>query len=106
MRANQLRLWFASMAYVLMCTLRRIGLQHTQFAEASCGTIRLKLLKIRVLVRVSVRRVKFAMASSCPWQLEWALVHARLQRRLSAAPRNPAIKENTPPLTRPIPLAR
>src|SRR3954451_12723623 len=63
MRANQLRLWFASMAYVLMCALRRIGLPHTQFAEAACGTIRLKLLKLGALVRVSVRRVKFAMAS-------------------------------------------
>src|SRR3954470_19897539 len=68
MRANQLRLWFASMAYVLMCALRRIGLPHTQFAEATCGTIRLKLLKIGALVRVSVRRIKFAMASGCPWQ--------------------------------------
>ena len=79
MRANQLRLWFASMAYVLMCALRRIGLPHTQFAEAACGTIRLKLLKIGALVRISVRRVKFAMASGCPWQTEWALAHARLR---------------------------
>src|SRR5215210_1604150 len=46
MRANQLRLWFASMAYVLICALRRIGLAFTQFATATCGTIRLKLLKI------------------------------------------------------------
>jgi len=68
MRANQLRLWFASMAYVLLCALRRIGLQHTQFAKATCGTIRLKLLKIGALVRTSVRRVKIAMASSCPYQ--------------------------------------
>lgn len=45
MRANQLRLWFASLAYVLLCALRRIGLVHTQFASATCGTIRLKLLK-------------------------------------------------------------
>ncbi|WP_264818082.1 transposase, partial [Acidomonas methanolica] len=45
MRANQLRLWFASMAYVLLCAPRRIGLAHTQFATATCGTIRLKLLK-------------------------------------------------------------
>ena len=79
MRANQLRLWFASLAYVLICALRRIGLAHTQFAEASCGTIRLKLLKIGALVRISVRRVKFAMASGCPWQAEWALAHARLR---------------------------
>ena len=78
MRANQLRLWLASMAYVLICALRRIGLAHTQFAEAACGTIRLKLLKLGALVRVSVRRVKFAMASAYPWQREWALAHARL----------------------------
>jgi DDE family transposase len=68
MRANQLRLWFASMAYVLLCALRRIGLRHTLFAKATCGTIRLKLLKIGALVRTSVRRVKIAMASSCPYQ--------------------------------------
>jgi Transposase DDE domain group 1 len=80
MRANQLRLWFASMAYVLICALRRIGLAHTQFAEATCGTIRLKLLKVGALVRISVRRVKFAMASGCPWQPEWALAHARLRQ--------------------------
>ena len=72
MRANQLRLWFASMAYVLLCALRRIGLAHTQFAEATCGTIRLKLLKLGALVRISVRRIKLAMASACPWQNEFA----------------------------------
>ena len=44
MQANQLRLWLASMAYVLLCALRRIGLKHTQFADATCGTIRLRLL--------------------------------------------------------------
>ena len=79
MRANQLRLWFAAMAYVLLCALRRIGLAHTQFAEATCGTIRLKLLKLGALVRISVRRIKFAMASACPWQYEFALAHARLR---------------------------
>ena len=78
MRANQLRLWFASMAYVLLTALRRIGLKHTQFAQATCGSIRLKLLKIGALVRVSVRRIKFAMASAYPWQLEWALAHTFL----------------------------
>jgi hypothetical protein len=79
MRANQLRLWFASLAYLLLCALRRIGLAHTQFAQATCGTIRLKLLKIGALVTISVRRIRFAMASGCPWQNEWALVHARLR---------------------------
>jgi hypothetical protein len=78
MRANQLRLWFASMAYVLLCALRRIGLAHTQFADATCGTIRLKLLKLGALVRISVRRIKVAIASACPWQDEFALAHLRL----------------------------
>ena len=77
MRANQLRLWFASMAYVLLCALRRIGLAHTQFAQATCGTIRLKLLKLGALVRISVRRIKVAMASACPCQHEFSLAHAR-----------------------------
>jgi hypothetical protein len=79
MRANQLRLWLASLAYVLLCALRRIGLAHTQFADATCGTIRLKLLKIGALVRVSVRRITVAMASACPYQHEYALAHARLR---------------------------
>ncbi len=78
--ANQLRLWFASMAYVLLSELRRIALRHTQFADATCGTIRLKLLKIGALVRRSVRRVKFAMASGFPWQNEFALAYLYLQR--------------------------
>ena len=78
MRANQLRLWLASMAYVLLCALRRIALQHTQLAKATCGTIRLKLLKIGALVRTSVRRITFAMASGCPYQRDFALAHAAL----------------------------
>jgi hypothetical protein len=78
MRANQLRLWFASMAYVLMCALRRIGLKHTRLAEATCGTLRLTLLKIGARVLVSVRRIKLAMTSAHPWRDEWTLAHARL----------------------------
>src|SRR5579872_2089689 len=78
MRANQLRLWFASMAYVLLDALRRLGLQATKLANATCGSIRLKLLKIGALVRISVRRVKIAMASGHPWQRDWALAHATL----------------------------
>jgi Transposase DDE domain group 1 len=78
MRANQLRLWFASFAYVLVCALRRIALKPTQFAKANCATIRLKLLKIGALVRVSVRRIKLAMASSFPSQREYRIAHARL----------------------------
>jgi hypothetical protein len=83
MQANQLRLWLASMAYVLLCALRRIGLAYTQFAEATCGTIRLRLLKIGALVRVSVRRIKIAMASACPGQDAFALAHARLRNAIA-----------------------
>jgi hypothetical protein len=78
MRANQLRLWFASMAYVLLCALRRIGLAHTRFAQASCGSIRLALLKIGALITISVRRIKFAMASACPYQNDFRTAHALL----------------------------
>ncbi len=78
MRANQLRLWFASMAYVLISALRRIALHGTALARATCGSIRLKLLKVGALVRISVRRVKIAMASSHPWQRQWALAYHRL----------------------------
>ncbi len=78
MRANQLRLWLASFAYVLICALRRIALVHTRLADATCGTIRLKLLKIGAQVRISVRRIKVAMASACPYADEFALAHARI----------------------------
>jgi hypothetical protein len=78
MRANQLRLWFASFAYGLLCAIRRIGLAHTQFAEATCGTIRLKLLKLAGLVRISARRIRFALASACPYADEWRRAAARL----------------------------
>ena len=86
MRANQLRLWLASFAYVLLCALRRIGLAHTQFAEATCGMIRLKLLKIGALVTTSVRRIKIAMTSGCPWAQEWHLAAARLHRLARGSP--------------------
>jgi Transposase DDE domain group 1 len=78
MRANQLRLWFAGFAYVLVSGLRRIGLAGTEFAKATCGTIRLKLLKIGALVTISVRRVKVSFASACPAQVAFAVAHARL----------------------------
>ena len=80
MRANQLRLWFASMAYVLVTALRRLALAGTELASATCGSIRLKLLKIGALVTRSVRRVRIAMASSCPDATAFRLAHARLCR--------------------------
>jgi hypothetical protein len=78
MRANQLRLWFASFAYVLIDSLRRLGLRHSRLHNATCGTIRLKLLKLGARVTVSVRRIKVSIASAHPWQNEFALAHARI----------------------------
>lgn len=79
MRANQLRLWLSSMAYVLMSELRRVGLQGTEMARAQCSTIRTKLLKIGAIVKVSVRRVLIRCASGCPYRgiFEQALAHLR-----------------------------
>jgi hypothetical protein len=84
MRANQLRLWLHSMAYILLCATRRIGLHGTDLANTSCGTIRLKLLKIGALVRISVRRIKIAMASSCPAAPVWRIAAVRLNAAASA----------------------
>jgi len=67
MRANQLRLWFSSFAYVLMSELRRTGLKGTEMERAQSGTIRTKLMKIGAQVKISVRRVLIAMASGCPY---------------------------------------
>lgn len=76
-RANQLRLWLSSAAYVLMHALRRVGLTGTKLAKACANTIRLKLLKIGAVVTVSVRRVKLAMSEACPNQPEFiAAFHA------------------------------
>jgi Transposase DDE domain group 1 len=83
--ANQLRMWFSAMAYVLVDTLRRVALRHTQFADAAVATIRLKLLKLGALVRTSVRRIHFALASGCPNQVEFELAHIYLQRALGSA---------------------
>ena len=66
MRANQLRLWLASLAYVLVEAVRRLGLTGTEMANATAGSIRLKLLKIGAVVTVSLRRIKLAFASACP----------------------------------------
>lgn len=78
MRANQLRLWLSSLAYVLMCAVRRIGLVGTKLERATCGTIRLVLLKLGTRVTISVRRVKLAFASSCPAADLFAVAARRL----------------------------
>jgi hypothetical protein len=78
LKANQLRLWLASMAYVLLDSLRRLALPATDLADATCGTIRRKLLKIGALVTVSLRRIKLAMASGCPYKAAFAIAHRAL----------------------------
>ena len=78
MKANQLRLWFSSIAYMLMNEIRRIGLAGTELAQAQCGTIRLKLLKIGAQVRVSARRVVVRLASSYPSQELFAKLYRSL----------------------------
>lgn len=80
MRANQVRLFFSSIAYVLMNALRRLGLAGTDLAEAQCQTVRLKVLKIGALVRVTVRKVWVSLASSCPYAEVFRRVHANLSR--------------------------
>jgi Transposase DDE domain group 1 len=80
MRANQLRLYFSSIAYLLLAALRRLGLAGTELARAQCQTIRLKLLKIGALVRVTVRKVWVNLASGCPYAAVFRRVHANLAR--------------------------
>ena len=81
MRANQMRMYFSAMAYVLVCGLRRLGLQGTELEKAQASTIRTRLLKIGAQVRVSVRRVYLAMAASYPWASLFAQVHAQLRAK-------------------------
>jgi hypothetical protein len=53
-------------------------LQATDLADASCGTVRRKLCKIGALVTISLRRIKFAMASGCPYKAVFASAHQAL----------------------------
>jgi len=80
MRSNQLRLWIASVAYVLVHELRRVGLQGTELARAQVGTIRTRLLKVGGLIRLSVRRVAIALSSVFPLQRLFAAALANVQR--------------------------
>ena len=77
MKGNQLRLYFSALAYTLVEALRRLGLKGTAWAEAQVDTIRLKLLKIGAIVRISVRRVWLQLSSAYPWKdLYAAAFHA------------------------------
>jgi len=79
MRANQMRLYLSTMAYILVSGLRRLGLKTTELAEAQVSTIRTKLLKIGAQIRVTARRVWVSMASSYPWQSVYQQVWTNLR---------------------------
>ena len=68
MRANQIRLAFSTVAYIVMRALRAHGLVHTELAQAQCDTIRVKLLKIGAVVRISVRRVYLSLSEGYPFR--------------------------------------
>ena len=78
--SNQLRLWFATFGYLLMERLRALGLAGTELAQATAGSVRLKLLKIAAQVWVSVRRVYVQLSSAYPLQDLFCLCHRRLMR--------------------------
>ena len=80
MRANQLRLWFSAFAYALMSGMRRVALRGTPLAPATCGTIRLKLLKIGAHVKIPVRPFLVHLASACPYQDVFRQAWRNLQR--------------------------
>jgi hypothetical protein len=80
LKSNQVRLWFSSVAYVLMNEMRRLGLGGTEMEQAQCGTIRLRLLKIGAQVQVTVRRVVVRLASSYPFQELFLEIYRRLRR--------------------------
>ena len=79
MWSNQLRLYFSSIAYVLLQTLRRTALAGTELEKAQCGTIRRKLLKIGAHVRVTVRKVWVSLSSGYPNAAIFTQVLARLE---------------------------
>ena len=79
LRSNQVRLYFSSVAYLLVEALRRLGLAGTEWAHAQCNTLRLKLLKIGALIRITVRKVWVSLAEGYPYAGLFAQVYARLR---------------------------
>ena len=79
MKGNQLRLYFSAFAYTLIEALRRLGLKGTEWAQAQVDTIRIKLLKIGAIVRISVRRIVLQLSSAYPWKDVYARVFHALR---------------------------
>lgn len=73
---------------MLLDSLRRLALAGTVLARTTCGGLRLKRLKLGAQVKLSVRRIKIALASTCPYQEEWGLAYARLTQ---SAPYRPSL---------------
>ena len=80
MRGNQLRLYFSSIAYILMHDLRRLALKDTELERAQCTTIRLKVLKIGAQIHVTVRRVWIRMAAGYPYKEAFLQAFKNLQQ--------------------------
>jgi len=80
LRSNQIRLYFSSLAYLLLEALRRLGLKGTELAQAQATAIRLKVLKIGALIRVTVRKVWIALAGGYPYVELWARIWSQLQQ--------------------------
>jgi len=80
MRGNQLRLYFSSIAYILMHDLRRLALKGTDLERAQCTTIRLKLLKIGAQIHLTVRRVWIRMAAGYPYKEAFQQAFDNLQQ--------------------------
>ncbi len=80
MRSNQLRLYFSGFAYVLLESLRRLGLQGTANARRRCDTLRLRYLKIAARIKITHRRIWLALPTAYPWQEEFARALANLAR--------------------------
>ena len=75
---NQFRLLLASLAYTLIEAIRRIALKGTELANAYVGTIRLKLFKIGAVILKNTRRIRFLLASGCPYKELYFLAANRL----------------------------
>ena len=86
LRANQLRLYFSSFAYVLLHGLRRLGLAGTAHAKAQSTTIRVRLLKIGARIRVTVRKVWLSFSEAYPYAEDIAQILANLQRHPAWTP--------------------
>ena len=80
LRSNQIRLYFSSIGYCLLETLRRLGLAGTKMARAQCTTIRLRLLKIGARIRITARKVWISLATGYAWAGVFAQAYENLER--------------------------